>query len=136
MLTYIESRAINFISYSKIEVFGAHRLYRDMKAVVQIFLCSVMGRLAMNMDMCVNDGSTTLSSCQSNPNIRVEKIRGGKMDHIRSYKLSLYYQNIWWPTANNEKWIECKDLCDVCRSLPGIDDVDEGKNINLNFGYS
>ena len=80
---------------------------------------------------CVNDGSTTLSSCQSNPNIRVEKIRVGGMNHIGSYKLSLYYQNTWWPTANNEKWIECKDLCNVCKSLPGIDDVNEGKNIKL-----
>ena len=89
----------------------------------------------MSMDMCVNDGSTTLSSYQSNPNIRVEKIRGGKnlMGDIKSYKLSLNYQNTWWPTAKNDKWIECKDLCDVCKSLPGIDNVDEGKNIN---GYS
>ena len=102
-----------------------------MKIVVQIFLCSVLGGLAIkNMDMvCEDDASNTLSNCQSNPNIRIEKVH--KMGDIKSYKLSLYYQNTWWPTAKNDKWIECKDLCDVCRSLPGVEDVDVGKNIKL-----
>ena len=94
--------------------------------VVQIVLCSVIGGLAQR---CRNNGSVTLSSCLSNPNIRVEKIQ--RFDSIRSYKLSLYYQNTWWPTEDNEEWIECRDLCDVCESLPGIDDVDEGKNIRF-----
>ena len=36
---------------------------------------------------CGNDGSGTLSSCQSNPNIMIEKITKG--NKIKSYKLSL-----------------------------------------------
>ena len=99
-----------------------------IKFTILTALCSVIGLAQMNIN-CGNNGSSTLSNCQSNPNIRVEKIQ--RFGNIRSYKLSLYHQNIWWPTANNDKWIECKDLCDVCRSLPGIDDIDEGKDIKL-----
>ena len=65
------------------------------------------------MDMnCGNDGRGTLRSCQSNPNIMIEKTQDGKR-----YKLSLHSQNTWW--APNDKWIECKDLCKACKSLPG-----------------
>ena len=71
------------------------------------------------MYRCTNVGSGVLSNCQSNPNIRIEKIGD------RSYQLSLRRQNNWW-TADNEKWIECKHLCDVCESLPGNS---KGENI-------
>ena len=72
------------------------------------------------MDMnCGNDGSGSLRSCQSNPNIMIEKTQDGKC-----YKLSLHSQNTWWPP--NEEWIKCKDLCSVCESLPGV--TNSGKN--------
>ena len=91
-----------------------------MNAVVQIILllCLVIGGLAM-MYRCTNVGNDVLSSCRSNPNIRIEK------RDDRSYRLSLHRQNTWW-TAGNDKWIECKHLCDVCESLPGIN---KGENI-------
>ena len=82
-----------------------------MKFIIQIVLCSVIGGLAQN---CGNDGSSSLSNCLNNPNIRIQKIQ----NDIRGYRLSLYSQNAWW-TAEN-KLIECKELCEVCRSLPGI----------------
>ena len=101
-----------------------------MKVVIQIVLCSVIGGLAMNNRG--NDGSDTLTNCQNNPNIRIEKIRGGKNDDIKSYRLSLGSQNTWW-AAKNDKWIECNRLCDVCASLPGIG---SGKNINFGLLYN
>ena len=96
----------------------------DMNVVIQIILCSVIGGQAMMMDNnCRNDGSNTLSNCLSNPNIRIQKIQ--KMGGIKSYRLSLHSQNIWW-VAENE-WIKCDKLCKVCESLPEIND--EGKHI-------
>ena len=80
------------------------------------------------MYKCINDSNVTLSNCQRNPNIRIQKIHHG--DHIESYKLSLHSQNAWWaPTAENDKfkWIKCGDLCKVCPSLPGIGE--NGENI-------
>lgn len=86
-----------------------------MKVVIQIIPYSVIGGLAMN---CRDDGSVTLSNCSSNPNIRIEKIRDG--NHIKHYRLSLHSQNTWWNAETEKlKWIECKDLCEVCQSLPG-----------------
>ena len=93
-----------------------------MKVVVQIFLFSVMGGLAMD---CQHIGTSSLRSCRNNPYIRIEKIRDNK-EKIKHYNISLYSQNTRWP-AQNKKWIECKDLCEVCQLLPGIDD--DGKNI-------
>ena len=93
-----------------------------MKVIVQIFLFSVMGGLAMD---CQHIGTSSLRSCRNNPNIRIEKIRNDKQK-IKSYRLSLYSQNTWWE-AENDKWIECGDLCKVCKSLPGIDN--DGENI-------
>ena len=78
----------------------------------------------MTMNNCGNDGTGTLSSCLSNPNIRIEKIQ--KMDAIKSYQLSLRSQNTWW-AAKNDEWIKCDKLCKVCESLPGINK--EGKHI-------
>ena len=81
---------------------------------------SVIGGLAQN---CGNDGSGTLSSCLSNPNIRIEKIQ--KMGGIKSYRLSLRSWNTWWAAEN--EWIECQNLCTVCESLPGVSN--DGENI-------
>ena len=86
-----------------------------MKIIISTILCSVIEALAI-MNSCTNDGSGTLSSCQSNSNIRIEKIREGNI--IKHYRLSLHSQNIWWAAEN--EWINCGDLCEVCKSLPGI----------------
>ena len=98
----------------------------DMKTVIQIisFLCLVIEGLAMYH--CRNDGSGTLSSCLNNPNIRIEKTREGHGNNIKTYQLSLHYQNTLWVS---HKWIECNHLCEVCESLLGISN--EGENIWL-----
>ena len=90
-----------------------------MKFTILIVLCSViLGGLAQSS---TDDSNVTLSSCQSNPYIRIEKVN-------RGYQLSLCSQNTWWAAVcNNNKWIRCKDLCNTCRSLPGIDENGENK---------
>ena len=95
-----------------------------MKFIIQIVLCSVIGGLAIYIN-CGNDGSGTLRSCQSNPNIMIEKITKG--NKIESYKLSLHSQDTWW--APNDKWIECKNLCKACESLPG--ETKDSKSIHV-----
>ena len=90
-----------------------------MKIIVLIVLFSMIGGLAMD---CINNGTTSLSSCLSNPSIRIEKIHGGDQRNgggggIKSYKISLNSGiNDRWIVDN--KWIECSDLCSVCQSLP------------------
>lgn len=86
-----------------------------MKVVVQILMFSVMGGFAMD---CADIGTTSLASCRDNPYIRIEKIRKGHGNPIKSYKLSLNYKNTPW-SALNDKWIECANLCDICAKLPG-----------------
>ena len=94
----------------------------DMKTVIQIILLLrlVIGGLSKAYK-CGNVGNGALSSCQSNPNIRIVKPDDGK-----SYKLSLHSQNTWWPAEKNE-WVKCNDVCKVCKSLPEIDN--NGENI-------
>ena len=75
-------------------------------------------------NLICRNGNSTLTSCLSNPSIRIEKIQRG--NGIRSYQLSLHSQNTWWAAENNE-WIECRNLCEVCQSLPGI--AKDGKKI-------
>ena len=70
------------------------------------------------MYKCRNVGSGVLSSCQSNSNIKIAKTNDKK-----GYKLSLHLQSTWW--APNDEWIECRKLCEVCRSLPETDDDGE-----------
>ena len=103
------------------------RDYLDMQVVVQIVLLSVIGGLAMD---CGNNDGDSLTSCQSNPNIRIQKVRGGGGGgKPNRYRLSLNTQNtqnIWWaPPEDN--WIKCGDLCDTCKSLPGIGN--DGENV-------
>ena len=76
---------------------------------------------------CGNDDRDSLSSCQSNPNIRIEKVHGGRGEGpLDRYRLSLYTQNTWWaPPKDN--WIKCGDLCGTCKSLPGIGN--NGENV-------
>lgn len=101
-----------------------------LNIVIQIALLSTIGGLAMNNNhKCSNDSSIALQSCQSHPNIRIQKVHGGsggREDDIKYYRISLRYsQNMqWWPSPN--KWIECKDVCQVCKSLPEHDH--QGKN--------
>ena len=82
---------------------------------------------------CGNDGRISLNSCQSNPNIRIEKVRegggGSGGGNPNRYRLSLNIQNTWWVPRDDIKWIECKDLCDICETLPGISDT--GENIKF-----
>ena len=75
----------------------------------------MIGGLAMD---CMNNGTTSLSSCRSNPSIRIEKIHGGRhrSGGIKSYKLSLNSGINWWIVDN--EWIKCSNLCSVCQSLP------------------
>ena len=81
---------------------------------------------------CMDNGSESLRSCQNHPNIRIKKVHIGgervkrhpdgkdKGGGINRYSLSLRYsQNVWWEQPNKIIWIECKDLCDICESLPG-----------------
>jgi hypothetical protein len=105
-------------------------MYIDMKVVVQIYvvLFSAMGGQMMNNN-CGNDGSGSLQRCKNHSNIRIEKIpAGGRGNDINRYKLSLYSQTAssWWEPPTEIKWIECKDLCTVCESLPGISN---GENV-------
>ena len=80
----------------------------------------------MMMNNCIN-GSESLPSCNhSNNIIRIEKI-GGK--DINRYSLSLRYsQNDWWEQPKEVKWIECKHLCKICKSLPGTNET--GENVS------
>ena len=95
-----------------------------MQVVAQIVLLSVIGGLAMD---CGNDGGDSLSSCQSNPNIRIEKVRkGGGEDPPNRYRLSLNSRNTWWALPE-DNWIKCGDRCDICESLPR--DNNSGENI-------
>ena len=92
-----------------------------MKFIIQILLCLVIRGLA---DFCRN-GNSTLSSCLSNPSIRIEKTQR-LSGRIRGYQLSLRFQNTWWAAlAEKDEWIECDNLCRVCQSLPGIDEDGE-----------
>ena len=93
-----------------------------MKVITLAILCSVIGALAQNLN-CGNDGSTSLTSCLSNPNIRIEKVGGGGGD-INHYRLSLNSRNTWWAPVDN--WIECRGLCENCETLPGINN--DGEN--------
>ncbi len=76
----------------------------DMKLVIQIVLCSVTVGLAMN---CGND-SDTLSNCQNNPLIRIEK-------DTASYNLTLSPGGT--TLLHVSDWINCSSLCDICGSL-------------------
>ena len=80
----------------------------------------------MMMNNCIN-GSESLPSCNhSNNIIKIKKIRVGGGKDINHYSLSLRYsQNDWWEQPNEIKWIECKHLCKICTSLPGIGETGE-----------
>lgn len=84
---------------------------------------------------CRNNGSESLHRCKNHPNIRIQKVHvGGGRDTrdgedggggINRYSLSLHSQHVWWAPPKEVKWIECKDLCKICESLPGIDETGE-----------
>ena len=79
----------------------------DMKLVIQIVLYSVIGGLALN---CGNTGSQTLSNCQNNPHIKIEKSQD-----TTSYNLSLISNG---KTLQFSDWIKCnKSRCYICESV-------------------
>ena len=97
----------------------------------------------MMNENCMNNGSESLHSCQTHPNIRIKKVHiGSKKDKsddkddseeggINRYSLSLRYsQNDWWEPPKEVKWIECKHLCKICESLPGINDLETGESVS------
>lgn len=95
-----------------------------MKFLTLVILCSVIRGLVQIQRDCRNNGSVALINCQTNPNIRIEKIVS-----INHYRLSLYSQNTWW---GSNRWIECRNLCEVCETLPGINN--DGEHIIL-YGH-
>lgn len=120
-----------------------------MKVAIQIYLVlfSVIGLAMMMMnDNCMNNGSKSLHSCQTHPNIVIKKVHvGGKRDEendseeggINRYSLSLRYsQNNWWEPPKEVKWIECKHLCKICESLPGINNSETGESVSQLTAYT
>ena len=59
-------------------------------------------------------------NCIGNPRVRITKA-------TRNYRLALCANNTCMSTV---AWIKCKNVCPVCRSLPGQHGKYDGKYIN------
>ena len=63
-----------------------------------------------------------LNNCINNPRVRITK-------DVDNYKLALCANSTCIPTGY-EDWIKCKNVCPVCRSLPGPHGKYDGNYIN------
>lgn len=89
-----------------------------MKLIALAMLSSL---IAMGDAMAHTCARPVPESCRNNPRIRITK-------NDMHYNLALCSNRPDCLPRSPEEWFECKDVCEVCRSLPG----QPGKSMQMN----